>query len=232
MIARYHQMITFRRVAKRPFDWALKRGVITPFQYGLITYFRRVFVTGDLLVPGSERAVEIPVVMRKAGEIKGRVLEVGDVTGSFLVKSQHLDSDYYTLIDWSVNGLDVLDCFLSLNYSLVISISTLEHIGLGHYQDPNLDRADLIAAERLYESTLPGGKIIVTLPVGEGEASHRVYSYWALKELKEVLRCTSTVYYRWRWPRWEETHTWGAHRSPCVKGYAGAVAILETIKDV
>lgn len=111
----------------------------------------------------NERGVEIPIIMKKLESFKGgKVLEVGNVL-----------SHYYPV------GWDVLDKFEkgvgvinqdavsfspSSRYDLIISISTLEHIGFDDGTDPYKIVRTL---HNLKENCLKqGGRMVCTMPLG------------------------------------------------------------------
>lgn len=111
----------------------------------------------------NERAVELSVAKRALDDADcGRVLEVGDVLGHYF-RCDHEVVDKYER-GRRVIPIDVLDFRPRERYHLVLSVSTLEHVGWDEEpRDP--DRA-LAAVEHLTELLTPGGRLLVTLPVG------------------------------------------------------------------
>lgn len=112
----------------------------------------------------NERAVEIPIVLRRLESSKGKkILEVGNVL-----------SHYYP-VEWNVldkfekrSGIikqDVVDFIPSSKYDLIVSISTLEHTG---FDDDIKDPHKIIDVLRnLKQNCLrPDGRMIFTLPLG------------------------------------------------------------------
>lgn len=112
----------------------------------------------------NERAVEIPVVMRKLKLFKGKkILEVGNVL-----------SHYYP-VEWDVldkfekgTGVikqDVVSFLPPSKYNLIVSISTLEHIG---FDDDIRDPHKIIEAlQNLKKNCLEqDGGMIFTMPLG------------------------------------------------------------------
>ncbi|MFX1534786.1 MAG: hypothetical protein ACFFDI_11235 [Promethearchaeota archaeon] len=61
----------------------------------------------------------------------------------------------------------MIDFRPSKNYELIIGISTLEHVGTGQYGKETEPRDILAAIENLKNCLTAGGKIIVTMPIGE-----------------------------------------------------------------
>lgn len=76
---------------------------------------------------------------------------------------------------------------------MAISLSTIEHIGLGVYGDSNdgvqnhLNDADQKAAKSIYNLLKPGGLFVLTVPFGKPVTSafQRVYD---TKRLNELLK--------------------------------------------
>jgi SAM-dependent methyltransferase len=111
----------------------------------------------------NERAVEIPIVAEAlAGAPGGRVLEVGNVLGHYL-SSEHEVVDKYEPGPGVLN-MDVLDFHPAERYDLILSVSTLEHVG---WDDEERDPAKIPRAVGHLRSLLaPGGRAIVTVPLG------------------------------------------------------------------
>ena len=118
----------------------------------------------------NERCVEIPIVWKMLEEQQGKeVLEVGNVLSHYyLVKHDVVDK--YEVFN-SVINQDVVDFRPSKRYDLIVSISTMEHVGWD--EDPR-DKSKVLgepvkilrALENLLECLAPGGMIVMTIPVG------------------------------------------------------------------
>jgi SAM-dependent methyltransferase len=112
---------------------------------------------------GNERAVEVPIV-RRAIEEDGttRVLEVGNVLG-------HYFRHAYDVVDKYESGAgilnrDILDFRPHEPYDLIVSISTLEHVG---FDEDDRDPEKIPrAVEHIRTLLAPAGRAIVTLPLG------------------------------------------------------------------
>jgi SAM-dependent methyltransferase len=111
----------------------------------------------------NERAVEIPIVTEALRAASGaRVLEVGNVLGHYL-SSDHAVVDKYEPGPRVLN-VDVLDFQPTEHYDLILSVSTLEHVG---WDDEERDPAKIPRAVGHLRSLLaPGGRAIVTVPLG------------------------------------------------------------------
>lgn len=111
----------------------------------------------------NERAVELALARRVLeGHEPARVLEVGNVLSHYGEVLHDVVDKYETA--YGVDNVDVSDLTASARYDLVVSISTIEHVGL---DEPVLDpHKPGRALERLREALAPGGLLWVTLPIG------------------------------------------------------------------
>ena len=111
----------------------------------------------------NERAVEVPVFRRLVeDDASGSVLEIGNVLSHYML-CRHDVVDKYEPADGVVNA-DVLDFDPGRSYRLIISISTLEHVGFD--ERPRDPEKPLRAVERLRSMLEPGGRLVFSLPVG------------------------------------------------------------------
>lgn len=108
----------------------------------------------------NERAVEVALAERALAARPGaRVLEVGNVLAHYRPVTHDVVDKYERAP--GVRNADVLD--LAGRYDLVVSVSTLEHVGLDEdVRDPG---KPVRAVRRLRELLAPGGRLWVTLPV-------------------------------------------------------------------
>ena len=113
----------------------------------------------------NERAVEVPIIwdiVREHYRWGKRVLEVGNVLSHYF-RIFHDVLDKYEIAEGVINQ-DVVDFKPTWKYDLIVSISTLEHVGWD--EEPKEPEKVLKAFENLKQCLNPGGKIIVTLPLG------------------------------------------------------------------
>ncbi|HEX3272673.1 MAG TPA: hypothetical protein VHR15_18660 [Ktedonobacterales bacterium] len=116
---------------------------------------------------GNERAVEIPIAMAEVGKYaEDRVLEVGNVLAHYY-PHHHQVVDKYERADGVMNA-DIVDFQPEKRYDLIVSISTLEHVGWD--EEPRDPPKLLRAVERLATLLAPGGKGLITLPIGYNAA--------------------------------------------------------------
>ncbi len=112
----------------------------------------------------NERAVEIPIFWEIVQTYQGkRILEVGNVLSHYF-HIQHDVADKYEVAPGVINQ-DIVDFLPPEKYDLIVSISTLEHVGWD--EEPREPRKILRAIENLKTRCLThGGKIVASLPLG------------------------------------------------------------------
>ena len=111
----------------------------------------------------NERAVEIPIVWEIVKNRKGKILEVGNVLSHYH-RFPHDVVDKYEKEEGVINQ-DAVDFRPSKRYDLIVSISTLEHVGVD--EKPVEPTKVLKAIENLKTNCLaPGGAMVITVPLG------------------------------------------------------------------
>jgi hypothetical protein len=112
----------------------------------------------------NERTVELPILWQFVQQARGkRILEVGNVL-SYYYDHQHDVIDKYELRRGIINQ-DVEDFQTKSPYDLIISCSTLEHVGWD--QPDEKDSQKIHRALRNLTSLLnPHGLLVVTFPLG------------------------------------------------------------------
>ena len=120
------------------------------FQNKQYNYFYHLYNSTCL----NERAVEIPIVWKIAQDYQGkRILEVGNVLSHYF-NFPHDIIDKYEKFSGVMNQ-DIVDFQPKEKYDLIVSISTLEHVD-----------EILPAIQNLEKCLAPGGKIVITMPLG------------------------------------------------------------------
>lgn len=115
----------------------------------------------------TERAVEVPVVQAIVDRHAGRrVLEVGNVLGHYRPQT-HQVLDKYEQAPGVLNR-DVLELDGLGPFDLIVAISTLEHVGLD--ESPRDEAKALKAVAALHGRLAPGGRLVLTVPVGYNPA--------------------------------------------------------------
>lgn len=111
----------------------------------------------------NERAVEVPVAWRLVQAHAGkRILEVGNVLAHYY-PVRHPVVDKFERGKGVVNA-DVAAFDTPQRYDLIVSISTLEHVGFD--EEPRDPEKPLRAVANLRRLLAPGGLLCVTLPLG------------------------------------------------------------------
>jgi hypothetical protein len=113
----------------------------------------------------NERAVEIPVIRRLSSSAPpSSTLEVGNVL------SHYFDVDHAVLDKWErcryrpIINRDLVQFNPQERFDLVVSISTIEHVG---WDESPRDETLVINAIRKLQCLLtPTGKAVVTIPIG------------------------------------------------------------------
>lgn len=150
----------------------------------------------------NERSVEIPIVMEIVKNYHGKqILEMGNVLSHYY-SFEHLIVDKYEIAKCVINQ-DIVDFKPTQKYDLIISISTLEHVGWD--EKPRDNMKILRALENLKSIARPnGGMIMVTFPCGYNSVLDRL--------LKDKLIQFSKLYYlkrisksnEWKEASWED----------------------------
>jgi hypothetical protein len=123
------------------------------------TYFNHKYNT----TWNNERAVEIPIICKFVSENNyDNFLEIGNVLSHYF-NIDHDIVDKYEKAQGVLNE-DVVEFQTRKKYELIVSISTLEHVGWD--ENPGDDEKILHALTNLKKSLVSGGKLIVTLPLG------------------------------------------------------------------
>jgi SAM-dependent methyltransferase len=111
----------------------------------------------------NERAVEIPIAHSfLAGIPAEKVLEIGNVLSHYGPVSHEVVDKYERA--GNVRNEDVCDIRSEKKYDLILSISTLEHVGWD--EEPKDETKVLRAFKNLCGLLTPGGRLVVTIPLG------------------------------------------------------------------
>jgi hypothetical protein len=123
-----------------------------------LRYLRHWHVTTFL----NERTVELPIVVEELRRIRpARLLEIGNVL-NYYVQYPHVVVDKYEVAPGVLNE-DVVDFRAAEPFDMIVSISTIEHVG---WDETPKDPAKTIRAiEHLRTLLVPGGRLVCTLPL-------------------------------------------------------------------
>jgi hypothetical protein len=170
----------------------------------------------------NERAVEVPIAAAALEERRGgRVLELGNVLSHYL-PVDHTIVDKYEHAPGVINE-DVLDLPAHERYDLILSISTLEHVG--YEEDPRDPEKAGRAVTKLVELLEPGGRLLATFPAGFNLALDEQVRSGVLpfNELRAMRRVSPLN--RWREVPLEAV--WDAEYDPLLYT-PGGIVICET----
>ena len=111
----------------------------------------------------TERSVEISIIMEMIKKYKGKkILEVGNVLSHYFNVDHEIIDKYET--DEGVINLDIVDFKTSKKYDLILSISTIEHIGWSYKKRDENKILNVI--KKLKDLLSSNGEIILSFPVG------------------------------------------------------------------
>jgi len=114
----------------------------------------------------NERIIEVPIISEIINNHKGKsILEVGNVLSHYFT-IKHTILDKYEKGSRVINQ-DALEYTATEKYDLIVSISTLEHIGWFWYENPRTYRKVCTAIENLTRALKPSGKMVITIPKGQ-----------------------------------------------------------------
>ena len=167
----------------------------------------------------TERIVEYPIVFHLLSKDYKNILDFGCVEDLLPI---HLAS-----LGYRVTGLDQREYpfehpnldFINADilnwiptegkYDCAISVSTVEHVGLGGYGDTVSSDGDMIAVKKLLASLKVGGELIVTVPFGKHaiKRNMRMYNYQKLHELIPNITTERFFAKNGRYGVWKEV-TW------------------------
>jgi hypothetical protein len=120
----------------------------------------------------NERAVEVPIVLDELRHAAGPVLEIGNVLSHYGPTSHHI-VDKYERAPNVVN--EDIETFTGGPYELIVTISTLEHVGWNRREETRPERL-LAVLEHIRTLLLPGGRMVATVPLG--------YNHWLDERLR------------------------------------------------
>jgi hypothetical protein len=137
----------------------------------------------------SEQIIENPLVFRNLRENDRTILDFGGFESIMPLqlsalgyKVTVLDQRRYPFCHPNLNvyGLDLFsDSFkIKEKFDVIISISTIEHLGIAAYGDSKVENADKRGVEILLSMLEEGGRLMASVPVGKPsiQRGYRVYN--------------------------------------------------------
>lgn len=170
----------------------------------------------------NERSVEVPIVYGLvSAHPPDRVLEIGNVLRHYFPVT-HDVVDKYEQAPGVINQ-DVVDYRPAKTYDLIVAISTLEHVGWD--EEPRDPEKVLRAIDNLKACLAPGGRIVVTMPIGEN--SHLDRLLWEERIAFVERTCMKRMTRRNEWVEapWEEVREL-RYNSPFPKANGIIVGVL------
>lgn len=171
----------------------------------------------------SERIVEYPLMFSRLQYLgekeKRKILDVGCYYSNFPIqlatmgfKTWAIDPEPYLLTHPNfvfVNG-DVTDTeFKSNTFDVVTSVSTIEHIGIGHYKDQVEKDGDKKAISEIRRIMKPKGKLLISIPVNKTFRIGKTQRFYDTKSINELLspefKLQEVVYFRELKDKWVRT---------------------------
>ena len=110
----------------------------------------------------NERSVELALALDFLHNAEGRTLELGNVTSHYTEHPKDV-VDKYEDYPGVINS-DIVDYKAATPYNNILSISTLEHVGWD--ESPRNPKKILQAHSNLLSLLSPGGRLLVTCPLG------------------------------------------------------------------
>lgn len=114
----------------------------------------------------GERQVEVPIICSYLANYSGHVLELGNVLANY-VSFPHAILDKYDPSKGIIHD-DALTFKAKKPFGMIVSISTLEHIGRDEV--PQNPEKVVKAIKNLTQSLAEGGKFVFTVPMGYNSA--------------------------------------------------------------
>jgi SAM-dependent methyltransferase len=195
--------VTFPLWSKRPH--VIGRARSFTFRGRTMRYFYHRYN----LTWSNERSVEIPIVLHEIERLEPtRMLEIGNVLAHY-GRSGHDVIDKYEVAP-GVRNEDVVDFASQVSYDLIVCVSTLEHVG---WDEPTRDAGKIPRAiAHLAKCLAPGGRILVTLPLGYNHDLDRLLETGAIafEEVSYLKRGGNA----WIEASWEDVRRFTFDKAP------------------
>lgn len=193
----------------------------------------------------NERVVEIPWMFMNLGLKQGKILDIGCCwsvvsmqLASFGFEVWGIDINPYVLTHPHFKFVqdDIRHGALPEGFfDCALAISTVEHIGLGHYQDAIQTDGDRQAVREIHRVLKPGGRFLMTVPFGRRHVTSwfRVYDSQSLAELIRPFEVVRQEFYLQRDGHWlPATRPQAEEQELTERGRPAAVALVEAVKSL
>lgn len=118
-------------------------------------------------------------------------------------------------------------------FDVIIAVSTLEHLGIGAFEDPLIEDGDLLAMKQMHGMLRVNGEVLVTGPFSPKPILtwHRFYDPSRLALLKRGFKVVKETYYvnrgtKWRAVSLDEASTYVESRGPFLFAAGGPNALF------
>lgn len=167
----------------------------------LLSKFSKRLESGSTLTLAGDRDIEWSWILSELPEGQKCVLDFGP--GPFQLISFVAARKGLNVIRFDIQEIEKLAEMENIEYicgdiasyeleknsfDIIVNVSTIEHVGLGRYGDSKSDQGDLKAMQLLKTLLKPGGRMLLTIPVGIDAIHsflHRVYGEKRLPMLLE-----------------------------------------------
>jgi len=149
----------------------------------------------------NERAVEISISNELIKKYKNKkVLEVGNVLSHYSPVTHDI-LDKYEKSKGIINK-DIVDFKPSKKYDLIISISTLEHVGFD--EKPKDKNKIMLAVKNLKKMLAKNGEILITVPTGYNPYLDKILKKNKIKFTKKYCLKRISKDNKWVEVKWQE----------------------------
>jgi SAM-dependent methyltransferase len=184
-----------------------------------------------LLTLVGDRAIEWSWVVAHLPKERSRVMDLGCVDSPLTGIAARLGHTVTAVdlrdIEYEMPGInfikkDIMELdFGQILFDLILNCSTIEHIGLkNRYGSSESADGDLVTMQKLSKLLLPGGRMILTIPVGqdaEYAPYHRIYGHNRLATLLNKFFILQEEFWakdqRLRWRRCSKEEALSTHGS-------------------
>jgi SAM-dependent methyltransferase len=150
--------------------------------------------------------IEYPFVFQHLDDMTGPILDIGCchsrlpiALASRGVQTVGLDFNPYP---FRHSNLLAVCCdamrlpFVESSFRVVVAISVIEHIGIGHYGDPSAGKGDCATVCEIARVLRPGGRALITVPFGLPMTNNwmRTYDSPGLGKLLAPLHAVSVEF--------------------------------------
>lgn len=145
----------------------------------------------------NERIVEIPFVLSEVATAPPRlkILDFGCARSWISLSLASMGHDVFGIDlrqyvfehpNFNFDKCDILQ-YRNKAFNYVISLSTWEHVGLGAYGEEYDEAAAMAVLQKMRNLLIPGGKLLLTLPVGKPSVDRFEKSFSPM-EIKSILK--------------------------------------------